>query len=89
MSPFEIGMLICFGISWPVSILKSLRTRTVEGKSPLFMAIVCLGYVCGIIHKIVYNSDWVVILYALNLLMVLADLSLYYRFRGCPAATRL
>ena len=91
MSPFEIGMLVCFGVSWPVSIAKSLRTRNVAGKSPVFLAIIVLGYVCGIAHKIFYNYDWiahkifynydrVVWLYALNLAMVSFDLFLYFRF---------
>jgi hypothetical protein len=80
MSVFEAGMLICFGVSWPVSIAKSLRTRKVEGKSPLFMVILCLGYASGIVHKIVYAYDWITWLYVLNLCMVAFDLFLYYRF---------
>ena len=80
MSIFEALMLICFGISWPISILKSVRTHIVQGKSPLFMAILSLGYVCGLTHKILYSQDWITALYALNLIMVLTDLSLYYRY---------
>jgi len=80
MSPFEIGMLLCFGISWPVSIAKTLRTKVVTGKSPLFMAIVSLGYLSGILHKAFYSPDWVVVLYVLNMLMVLTDLMLYLRY---------
>ena len=52
MSIFEIIMLVCFGLSWPVSIYKSLKTRVVAGKSPLFMAIVITGYASGVAHKI-------------------------------------
>jgi len=80
MSPFEIGMLLCFGISWPVSIAKTLRTKVVTGKSPMFMAIVSLGYLSGILHKVFYNLDWVLILYVLNMLMVLTDLMLYLHY---------
>jgi hypothetical protein len=54
MSVFETVMLICFGVSWPVSIAKTLRTKVVVGKSPLFMVIVCVGYACGIAHKALY-----------------------------------
>ena len=78
MSVFEAAMLICFGISWPVSIAKTLRTGIVIGKSPLFMGIVCFGYLCGLIHKIRYSFDWITALYALNMIMVAVDLSLYY-----------
>jgi len=80
MSVFEAAMLICFGISWPVSITKTLRTKIVIGKSPLFMAIVCFGYFCGLIHKILYSFDWITVLYALNMIMVAVDLRLYYTY---------
>lgn len=80
MSVFEILMLVCFGVSWPLSIAKALRTRQVSGKSPAFMVVVCLGYLSGIMHKIYFDLDWVVSLYALNFLMVAVDLSLYLRF---------
>jgi len=79
MSVFEILMLACFGASWPISIYKSLKTRVVAGKSPLFMGIVMLGYAAGITHKILYARDWVIALYALNLLLVAVDLALYFR----------
>lgn len=80
MSVFEVAMLLCFGISWPISIAKSLRTHVVRGKSPLFMGIVCIGYVFGVIHKITHSLDWVTLLYILNFIMVASDLYLYYRF---------
>ncbi len=81
MSPFEIGMLVCFGISWPISIAKSLRTRHVSGKSPLFMAIVAIGYVFGTLHKaFFFRDDPVLWLYVINCAMVSFDLFLYYRF---------
>lgn len=80
MSIFEIIMLICFGLSWPVSIEKALRTHQVAGKSPIFMIFVCVGYLSGIVHKMLYHPDWVVALYALNMTMVLVDLTLYLRY---------
>lgn len=80
MSIFEAIMLVCFGTSWPLSIIKTLRTKVVEGKSPLFMAIVGIGYVSGIIHKIVFSFDWILLLYILNLVMIAIDLGLYYRY---------
>ncbi len=80
MSIFEAIMLTCFGLSWPVSIAKSLRTKVVSGKSPLFMSILCMGYMSGITHKVLHSFDWVTALYALNLIMVSIDLLLYYRY---------
>lgn len=81
MSVFEIGMLVAFGFSWPISISKALRTKKVAGKSPLFMIIIMLGYVSGILHKVFYSYDFVLWLYVLNLLMVGFDLFLYLRYR--------
>ena len=86
MSIFEVIMLICFGVSWPISIVKALRTHVVTGKSPLFMAVICVGYLSGIVHKILFCCDWVIFLYVFNMLMVLADLILYFRY--APRAKR-
>ena len=80
MSVFEILMLVCFGLSWPISIAKAIRTKRVEGKSPVFMLVICLGYLSGILHKLFFALDWVIVLYAINLLMVAIDLILYYRY---------
>jgi len=87
MSLFEIIMLLCFGVSWPISIAKALRTRVVAGKSPLFMTIVIIGYASGVVHKILFSFDWVIALYVLNLIMVAIDLGLYIRFSQ-PARAR-
>jgi hypothetical protein len=81
LSVFEAGMLICFGLSWPISIVKSLRTRRVDGKSPVFMTVVALGYVSGMIHKIIYSFDQVFLLYVFNFVMVSIDLALYWKYR--------
>jgi len=81
MSVFEALMLLCFGISWPISIAKSLRTKVVTGKSPIFMIVICIGYLSGIIHKVVYSLDWIIVLYTINFLLVAFDLRLYYKYR--------
>jgi hypothetical protein len=81
MSLFEIIMLICFGSAWPFSIYKSWTARTNKGKSLWFLLIVLVGYVSGIIHKVQYNYDPVVFLYALNGSMVLVDMTVYARNR--------
>ena len=80
MGIFEAIMLICFGMSWPFSIAKSVRTRKASGKTPFFMAFVCLGYLSGIVHKALYAYDWVIHLYALNMAIVAIDLVLCFRY---------
>ena len=78
MSIFEITMLTCFGAAWPVSIWKSIKSKSAKGKSLPFMIIIGLGYVAGMLHKIFYNFDPVFYLYFLNFLMVSADILLYF-----------
>ena len=79
MSVFEIVMLLCFGAAWPVSIYKSWTSRTNGGKSVIFLYIVLLGYAAGVLHKIYFSPDNVILLYIFNGLMVSADIMIYYR----------
>ncbi|MBQ7113656.1 MAG: hypothetical protein IJO10_05395 [Clostridia bacterium] len=81
MSIFEAVMLLCFGLAWPISLVKSYRSRSTGGKSPLFSVAIIVGYISGIIHKLMFNPDIVMALYILNLLMVSADLALWFRNR--------
>ena len=34
---FEVLMLVCFGVSWPFNIAKSLKSRTAKGKSAVYI----------------------------------------------------
>ena len=72
-------MLICFGLAWPFSIYKSYKSRENAGKSILFLCVVFVGYIAGIVHKLIFSFDIVICLYALNALMVSIDITLYYR----------
>ncbi len=81
-SIWEVLFLLCFSVSWPVSIAKSLRTKVVIGKSPLFMSLIVLGYIFGIIHKVLYSHDIVIWLYVFNALLVTTDLVLYFTYIG-------
>lgn len=86
----EIVMLLSFGASWPVNVLKSWRARTAKGKSLLFLCLILFGYVAGIISKLTneaymaaFGQKWyVLVFYVLNFLMVGADLLIYFRNRG-------
>lgn len=86
MSVFEAGMMICFGIAWPISLIKSYKSRSTGGKSPLFSIVVIVGYLLGIIHKLLYNCDLVMVLYIVNLIMVTADLCIWFRNRRLERA---
>lgn len=76
MSIFEALMLICFGASWPFALWKTYKTKSVKGKSKRFLVLILIGYLCGIIHKILYNTDIVIWLYFINFAMIFTDLIL-------------
>lgn len=80
-SVFELIMLVCFGISWPFAALKSYRARSTKGKSLLFLIAIWTGYVSGILHKVLYSQDLVILVYIFNLTIVSVDLMLYFRNR--------
>lgn len=83
---FEVIMVICFGISWPISIVKSYKSRTAKGKSVIFIIFIIIGYFSGITSKIVGNKiNYVLIFYCINLIAVTVDLLLYLRNRRLDA----
>ena len=79
MGLFEFLMLVCFGFSWPFSIMKSIRSGSTKGKSLMFMLLIFFGYIFGIIHKVLYSFNWVTWAYVTLLLLVSIDLLLYWR----------
>lgn len=83
----EITMIVSFGASWPLNVMKSYKARTTKGKSLGFLCLIFFGYIAGIASKFVneaymanFAAKWYVLFfYVLNLIMVGADLVLYYR----------
>ena len=90
---FEIIMVLSFGISWPINIMRSWKARTAKGKSFAFLCFIFFGYIAGIISKFsnkAYMADfaskwYVLIFYCINLVMVGIDLILYARNRRLDA----
>ena len=84
---FEAVMMVCFGVSWPLSIYKTYKVKNPAGKSIAFLWLIIAGYVSGMVSKIVGGHiDWVIGLYALNTAMVATDLFLVYLYRARRAA---
>ena len=83
----EVIMIVSFGASWPLNVIKPYKARTTKGKSLAFLCLILFGYVAGIISKLLneaymmsFSSKWYVLFfYVLNFLMVGADLCLYFR----------
>lgn len=83
----EILMIVSFGASWPLNVMKSYKARTTKGKSIAFLLLIFFGYIAGITSKLVnvdymanFASKWYVLFfYVLNFIMVGADIVMYVR----------
>ncbi|NCB91564.1 MAG: hypothetical protein EOM40_03180 [Clostridia bacterium] len=88
----EALMILCFGLSWPISIRKSWISKTAKGKSLFFEFFIWIGYVFGIARKLMLWSDanaagtqleWLFYLggffYVLNIVEISIDMALYFR----------
>ena len=49
----ETLMIISFGASWPLNVIKSYKARTAKGKSLGFLCLILLGSVAGITGKFI------------------------------------
>ena len=79
MQIFEFIMLACFGLSWPISVYKSIKSKSTQGKSIVFIIAIIIGYISGIIGKIVNDQlTYVLIIYCFNLIVVSVDLILFF-----------
>lgn len=75
----ESIMLICFGISWPISVYKSYKSKSTKGKSMIFLLAIMIGYVAGITAKVAGGAiNYVLIIYIFNLIVVSTDFVLYF-----------
>ncbi len=81
LSLFEIAMLILFAASWPAAIWKTYVSKNPGGKSLLFAELIILGYLCGAMHKLLYQPDLIFWLYIFNTVLVSTDLVLVIIYR--------
>ena len=84
----EAVTILCFGLSWPISIRKSYLSKTAKGKSLFFEVFLLIGYAFGIFRKILqlsvlgcsgaifYLSFF---FYILNFVEISIDVLLYFR----------
>ena len=89
----EVVMIVSFGASWPMNVMKSWKARTAKGKSIAFLCLILFGYVAGITGKFMneaymaqFAEKWYVLFfYFLNFIMVFIDLMLYFRNKRLDA----
>ena len=83
----EVIMVVSFGASWPLNVMKSYKARTTKGKSISFLLLILFGYVAGITSKLInpaymesFAEKWYVLFfYVLNFIMVSVDVAMYIR----------
>ena len=76
----ETIMLVCFGFSWPLNVIKAYKARTTKGTSLPFIILIIIGYIAGILSKIISGQiNYVLIAYILNLAIVSVNVVIYFR----------
>ena len=76
----ETMMLLCFGFSWPLNVIKAYKAKTAKGTSLPFILLIITGYVAGISAKLISGQiNYVLIAYVLNLAIVFINVLVYFR----------
>lgn len=79
----EAAMLICFGLSWPLSLIKNIKAKSAKNMSLQFTLLIITGYIAGISAKIIgHKVNYVLVIYLLNLIIVSANVIVYYINKG-------
>lgn len=85
----ETAMIISFGISWPINLVKAYRSRCTGGKSVVFDCFVLGGYLCGVCAKLLSHTfNLAFYFYFPNIIMVACDIGLYFRNRRLERAAQ-
>ena len=75
----ETIMLICFGFSWPMSVVKNIRSKTAKSMSLPFILLIISGYIAGICAKIyTHQLNFVLVVYLINLAIVSVNIVIYF-----------
>ncbi|MBQ3596764.1 MAG: hypothetical protein II988_02985 [Clostridia bacterium] len=75
----EAVMLICFGLSWPVALLKNLKASSYKNINIWFILLITLGYIAGTSAKIIKGDfSYVFYIYIFNLIVVSCNIFVYF-----------
>lgn len=75
----ETIMLVCFGFSWPINLVKNIKVHSAKGMSLPFILLIIIGYIAGITAKIIdHKFNYVLVFYIINILMVSGNLIVYF-----------
>lgn len=72
-------MLICFGFSWPINLIKNIKLKSAKIMNLPFLILIIVGYIAGITSRIIdYKFGYVFVIYVINLCVVSANLIVYF-----------
>ena len=75
----ETVMLICFGLSWPISVAKNIKAKSAKNMSLKFTLLIIAGYIAGIAAKILSGTfNYVLVVYFINLIAVSCNVVVYF-----------
>lgn len=87
---FEALMLICFGFSWPLNVIKAYKARTTKGTSLAFIFLIITGYIAGITAKFInHQFNYVLTVYFINLGIVMMNVFVYIRNKNIDKKNNL
>ena len=79
-SILETVMLVCFGFSWPLNVMKAYKAKTAKATSLPFILLIVAGYIAGITAKVITDQiNYVLIAYIVNLAIVSLNIVIYFR----------
>lgn len=75
----EAAMLICFGLSWPISVYKNIKAHSAKNMSFRFNLLIIIGYLAGILAKCyIHAYNYVLVVYMVNLTIVSLNMIVYF-----------
>ncbi len=75
----ETTMRVCFGFSWPLSVMKNIKSGTAKSMSLPFILLIITGYVAGICAKLLSGKiNHVLAVYLANFIFVSVNLAVFF-----------
>ncbi len=72
-------MLVCFGFSWPINLIKNIKQKSAKHMNIWFLLLIFTGYIAGISSRIVSSMyGYVFIIYIINLVVVSLNIAVYF-----------
>lgn len=75
----EAAMLVCFGCSWPMNLIKNIKCKSAKSMSLPFILLITVGYIAGISAKLItHQINYVLVVYILNIIIVSMNIAVYF-----------